>query len=250
MGPSLMGPEKLMGVDQHPHIGLSTLTYLFEGEIEHRDSTGAIQLIGPGDVGFMMAGKGVTHTERSPKHWHDGKVHTMHGYQIWVAMPIDQEEIEPHFQFIPRVDIPAAMHNGLVIKVVAGKAFGLQSPLKVYSDLFMVDVLTEEQNTLNLHNQLKGEIAIVVVSGSVTEGGEVIEAGQMLISKTEDSCRLLLAANTQLLLFGGHPFPEERFLHWNFVSHSKERLEKAKEDWINKRFPKVPGDDTYIPLPE
>lgn len=113
----------------------------------------------------------------------------------------------------------------------------------------MVDVFSEEQNTLDLSNQVKGEIAIVVVTGSVTDGEDAIEAGQMLISKTEDECKLGLAANTQLLLFGGQPFPEERFLHWNFVSHSKERLEKAKEDWVNKRFPKVPGDETYVPLP-
>lgn len=249
MGPSQMGPEKLMGVDQHPHIGLSTLTYLFEGEIEHRDSTGAAQRIGPGDVGFMTAGKGVTHTERSPKEWHDGKIRTMHGYQIWVALPIDQEEIEPTFQFIPKAAVPVLQRDGLTIKVAAGEAFGLRSPLKVYSDLFMVDVFTEEQNTLDLFNQVKGEIAIVVVAGSVIDGEDTIEAGQMLISKTEDECKLDLAENTQLLLFGGQPFPEERFLHWNFVSHSKERLEKAKDEWVNKRFPKVPGDNTYIPLP-
>jgi len=249
MGPSQMGPQKLMGVDQHPHIGLSTLTYLFEGEIEHRDSTGAVQKIGPGDVGFMTAGKGVTHTERSPKDWFDGKVRTMHGYQIWVAMPIDKEEIEPNFQFVPKSDVPVIELEGLTMKVAAGEAFGLQSPLNVYSDMFMVDVFSEEQNTLDLFDQVKGEIAIVVATGSVIDGEDVIEAGQMLISKMEDECTLELAANTQLLLFGGQPLPEERFLHWNFVSHSKERLEKAKDDWVNKRFPKVPGDDTYIPLP-
>lgn len=249
MGPAQLGPTKLMGIDQHPHIGLSTLTYLFEGEIEHRDSTGSVQLIGPGDVGFMTAGKGVTHTERSPEHWHDGKVRTMHGYQIWVAMPIEMEEIEPNFQFIPSSEIPKLERDGLTIKVAAGNAFGMQSPLSVYSALFMVDVFSKEKYTLNLKGEVKGEIAIVVVTGSVKDGDDVKEAGQMLISKTEDQCTIELAADTQLLLFGGQAFDEERFLHWNFVSHSKARLEQAKDDWVNMRFPKVPGDDTYIPLP-
>ena len=184
-----------------------------------------------------------------PKDWYDGKVRTMHGYQIWVAMPIDKEEIEPNFQFISKRDVPVIDSDGLTIKVAAGRAFGLQSPLNVYSDLFMVDVFSEEQNTLDLSDQVKGEIAIVVATGSVTDGEDVIEAGQMLISKTEDECTLELAANTQLLLFGGQPFPKERFLMWNFVSHSKERLEQAKQEWQSKKFPKVPGDKTYIPFP-
>ena len=249
MGPSTVGKGKYMDVDQHPHIGLSTLTYLFEGEVEHRDSTGSFQIIKPGDVGFMTSGKGVTHTERTPQHLRDGDDFLMHGYQIWVALPKDKEEMEPQFDYIPKTEIPSWSENGLNIKLVAGNAFGKSAPLQGYSPLFMVDIQTDEQTTLNLGGQVQGEIAFVVVKGSIISEGQKIEAGQMLISKTDDECEVCLDNNTQILLFGGEPLPEERFLMWNFVSHSKERLQQAKEDWINKKFPRVGDDKSYIPFP-
>jgi redox-sensitive bicupin YhaK (pirin superfamily) len=250
MGPAEVKPGMYMDVDQHPHIGLSTLTYLLQGEIEHRDSTGAAQIVGPGDVGFMTAGRGVTHTERTPMHLRNGGTHAMHGYQIWVAMPVEKEEMEPDFQFLPAAKLPQKEENGLRIILAAGEGFGMKSPLNVHSPLFMVDVSTETENQLDIAGQLRGEIAIVVLQGSVTSDGQTIAAGQMLISKTENECTLALADTTRVLLFGGEPFPEERLLFWNFVSHSPERLEKAKVDWRSKRFPKVPGDDTFVPLPE
>ena len=249
MGPAEIGPGMYMDVDQHPHIGLSTLTYLLEGQIEHRDSTGAAQIIGPGDVGFMTAGRGVAHTERTPAYLRDGQTHNMHGYQIWVAMPKDKEEIAPTFQYLKADELPRKSINGLEIILVAGEGFGMVNPLNVFSPLFMVDVFSAAANTLNIAGQLRGEIAIVVVSGSVTSENETIQPGQMLISKTEDECSLQLGAQTRVLLFGGEPFPEERLLFWNFVSHSAARLEQAKDDWRNRKFPKVPGDDTYVPLP-
>ena len=249
MGPAEIGPGKYMDVDQHPHIGLSTLTYLLEGEIEHRDSTGAVQIIKRGDVGFMTAGKGVTHTERIPAHLRDGRKYTMHGYQIWVAMPKEKEENEPDFQYVSAASLPRKSINGMEIIVAAGSGFGLNAPLQVHSPLFMVDVKSAKPNSLNIAEELKGEIAIVVVKGSVMADDEEVTAGEMLISKTQNTCKLTLNENTQVLLFGGEPFPEERFLYWNFVSHNKERLEQAKEDWQNKQFPKVPGDETYVPLP-
>ena len=131
-----------------------------------------------------------------------------------------------------------------------GNAFGKSAPLQGYSPLFMVDISSSEETTLNLGGQVKGEIAFVIVKGSIISDGEKIHAGQMLVSKTEDECEICMDKNTQILLFGGEAFPEERFLSWNFVSHSKERLAQAKADWQDKKFPKVPGDDTYIPFPE
>ena len=249
MGPATIGPGRYANVDQHPHIGLSTLTYLLEGEMAHRDSTGAVKVIAPGAVGFMTAGSGVTHTERTPKGRRDGTEYPIHGYQIWVALPKELEEMEPNFQYIPAEKLPRWEENGMSITLVAGTGFGRQSPLEVYSPLFMVDIQTEEANELQINGELEGEIAIVVTTGSVRVEEEAVEAGQMLISKTEDTCALQLAAGTRVLLFGGKPLPEPRYLYWNFVSSSKERLEQTKEDWRNKRFPKVPGDDTYIPLP-
>ncbi len=250
MGPSHIGPNRYMDVDQHPHTGLSTLTYLLEGEIEHRDSTGAVQLVKAGDVGFMSAGKGVTHTERTPQHQRDGKSYPTHGYQVWVALPKEKEEMTPRFDFIEKGELPRWQENDLDITLVAGEGFGKKSPLPVHSPLFMVDILAKEDTSLVIHDQLEGEIAIVVTLGKVWDDKEVVEQGQMLISKTENECSIALEKGSRVLLFGGKPLPEERFLFWNFVASSKERLEIAKEDWKNKKFPKVPGDDTYIPLPE
>ena len=249
MGPAKIGNGNYIDVDQHPHIGLSTLTYLFEGEIEHKDSTGSHQIIAPGDVGFMTSGQGVTHTERTPQHHRTNAITTLHGYQIWVALPKDKEEMKPRFDFYDKTTIPIWEQGALRIKLVAGNAFGKSAPLQGYSPLFMVDIYAKEETTLQLKGHLKGEVAFVIVNGSIQSDGQQVNAGQMLISKTDEACEICLDTNTQILLFGGEPLPEERFLSWNFVSHSKERLQQAKEDWENKKFPKVPEDSTYIPFP-
>jgi redox-sensitive bicupin YhaK (pirin superfamily) len=249
MGPAEMGNVAYMDVDQHPHIGLSTLTYLMDGAITHRDSTRSDQLIAAGDVGFMTAGKGVTHTERTPNYLRTAKPFILHGYQIWVALPKANEEDEPHFQFIPKSQLPKWSENGLDLILVAGEGFGRKSPLKVHSDLFMVDISSKTARTLAIAGQLQGEIAVVVTHGSVMIGDENVEEGQMLISKTIDTCSIELSDHTRVLLFGGQPLPEERYLMWNFVSSSKDRLKQAKSDLENKRFPKVLNDETYIPYP-
>lgn len=250
MGPAEIGAGKYVDVDQHPHSGLCTLTYLFAGEIEHKDSTGGDQVIAPGDVGFMTSGHGVTHTERTPASRRGGETFTLHGYQIWVALPRDKEEMAPRFDYYPAATIPTWQMDALTLKLVAGNGFGRSAPLQGYSPMFMVDIEAKEATTLNLKDQLQGEVAFVIVRGSIMVEEEQVKAGQMLISKTDEQCEICLNANTQLLLFGGEPLPEERYLLWNFVSHSKERLQQAKEDWKNREFPKVPGDDTYIPFPE
>lgn len=250
MGPAMIGNGKYVDVDQHPHIGLSTLTYLFEGEVEHKDSMGNAQRIGPGDVGFMTAGSGVTHTERTPSDKRGPTEFSMHGYQIWVALPKSKEEMDPQFDFYPKAQIPTWMEEGLTLKLVAGNAFERSAPLQGYSPLFMVDVYAHKETTLKLAGRLKGEVAFVIVKGSITDETERAEAGQMLISKTDEQCEICMDADTQLLIFGGEPLPDEPLLMWNFVSHSKERLKQARKDWKEKRFPKVPGDDTYIPFPD
>jgi len=250
MGPATLGNGVYSDVDQHPHIGLSTLTYLFEGEIEHRDSGGRVQVIHAGDVGFMTAGSGVTHTERTPVSRRGTGEFVMHGYQIWVALPKEKEEMDPRFDYYPSAEIPTWKYGALTIRLAAGNAFGKSAPLQGYSPLFMVDIFAEEETTIDLKDQLQGEVAFVIVQGSITDDGERVEAGQMLISKTDHECKICLDKGTRLMLFGGEPLPEERFLMWNFVSHSKERLVEAKEDWKNREFPQVPGDDTYIPIPE
>ncbi len=249
MGPATLTGGKYVDVDQHPHIGLSTLTYLFAGEIEHRDSTGSVQVIAPGDVGFMTSGSGVTHTERTPANRRTGEPLHLHGYQIWVALPAAQAEMDPRFDYYPAADIPEWQDGCLSLRLVAGNAFGRSAPLQGYSPLFMVDITAAEDSVLNLGGQVTGEIAFVIVKGAISEAGERITAGQMLISKTEDHCEITVEKETRLLLFGGAALPEEYFLLWNFVSHSKARLAEAKADWMNREFPSVPNDDTYIPFP-
>ena len=250
MGPAVLGNGDYLDVDQHPHIGLSTLTYLFEGEIEHKDSLGSHKIIQPGDVGFMTAGKGVTHTERTPTYLRNEGTYTMHGYQIWVALPKDKEQIAPQFDFYPAKSLPKWQSGTVSFKLVAGNAFGKSAPLQGFSPLFMVDIYTSKETTLNLRDQIKGEVAFVIVKGAIKSNGKTVNAGQMLISKTNEQCEICMDNDTQILLFGGTPLAQEHYLLWNFVSHDKNRLQEAKEDWIAKKFPQVPDDSTYIPFPE
>ncbi|AGC76889.1 hypothetical protein LX97_03260 [Nonlabens dokdonensis] len=251
MGPTTLGPEKYMDVDQHPHIGLSTLTYLLEGQITHQDSIGTSQVIKPGSVNWMVAGKGCSHTERTPQHLRDAKsVFTMHGYQIWVALPKDLEDIEPEFHHIEGSELPVWEENGVSFTLVAGKGYSRKSPVPVHSELFMVDIKTTEDYPLDIAGNLSGEIGVTIVSGSVSACGDVIEKGNMLVSKTEDVCNITIHAGSHVLLFGGEPFPEKRYIHWNFVSHSQEKIDAAKEAWREKSFPMMDGNDSYVPLPE
>lgn len=249
MGPVTLGPKNYMDVDQHPHIGLSTLTYLLEGEIMHEDSMGTQQRITPGSVNWMTAGKASAHTERTPQEYRDGRIIKMHGYQIWVALPKEEEDIEPYFAHVSAEDLPVWKEGNTEFRVVAGEGFGRKSPLPVHSELFMVEIKTEDAYHLKINGELKGEIGVVLVEGDIVACDTTIEKGNMLVSKTESICDLNISANSHLLLFGGVPFPEERYIDWNFVSHSKEKIKEAKEKWTNKEFPKVPNDDTYIPLP-
>jgi len=252
MGPTDLGNDRYLDVDQHPHIGLCTLTWLIEGEIEHRDSMGTIQRIRPGDVGFMCSGSGVTHTERTPAELRNGQDSRIHGYQVWVALPKNMEQANPSFQYLTREELPQWREGELSMIMIAGKGFGKSSPLEAPGEAFMLDVRSNSSTaqSFQLDGELQGEIAFIVVEGSVKSGEDEIQAGQMLISKTEDQCGIELNPNTHLLIFGGKPYPEERFIMWNFVSSDKEELTRAAQRWIAKAFPRVADDDTYVPLPE
>lgn len=249
MGPTTLGPSKYMDVDQHPHMGLSTLTFMLEGEIVHEDSLGTHQHIRPGSVNWMTAGKGVTHTERTPKDLRNGNVFTAHGYQIWVALPKELEEMEPQFHHIDAQDLPKWEDGDTKFTLVAGKGYGKESPVPVHSELFMVEIQNKETYILNVNGNLKGEIGICIVSGGIEACGETVGEGNILVSKVEDTCNITLKPNTHLLLFGGEPFPEERYIYWNFVSSDQTKLEWAKTAWANKTFPMMENDNTYVPLP-
>lgn len=250
MGPEELGPGRYLDVDQHPHIGLSTLTYLLEGEIEHRDSLGTVQVIRPGSVNWMIAGSGVTHTERSPAELRNGQAHRLHGYQIWVALSRAQEAVDPSFHHFAAQELPQWEEQGGQFRLLAGEAFGRQAPAPVDLALFLVELKALEDMELDTYGQCNGEVAFCVISGRIEVLGSEIEAGQLLVSPDEQACRVKISAGTQLLIFGGPALPEERYLYWNFAASSKERLTAAKERWQARAFPAVPGDDTYVALPE
>jgi redox-sensitive bicupin YhaK (pirin superfamily) len=250
MGPSKVSSKGYLDVGEHPHIGLSTLTYLLEGAILHKDSIGSNRVISPGSVNWMTAGSGVVHTERTPKQMRDGKEYPLHGFQIWVALPKELEEIEPSFHHIAESELPKWEENGISYTLVAGKGYGKESPVPVHSELFMVELKSDQKQVFCTGNNLVGEIGICIVSGYIEACGERIEKGNMLISNEEDICEMTIGEKTHLLVFGGKPLPEKRFIHWNFVSSSQERIDKAKADWENKNFEMVEGEDDYVPMPK
>lgn len=250
MGPAKIGPGHYMDVDQHPHIGLSTLTYLLEGEMQHQDSIGTNQRITPGSVNWMTAGAYVTHTERTPVDLRDGGTYPIHGYQIWVALPKHLEDMEPGFHHLDPGQLPSWKEQNASFKLIAGKGFGQESPLPVYSELFMVEVQTEDAFELKITDQLSGEIGICIVEGAINACDQHVEKGNMLVSKVENQCAITIHQGSRILLFGGAPFEEERHIFWNFVSSDPKKIAKATEQWKSRDFPTVAGDDTYVPLPE
>lgn len=249
MGPAEVGNGHYMDIGQHPHIGLSTLTYLFEGSVMHRDSLGTQQLIQPREVNFMTAGKGIVHTERTPEAFRDGQIRNVHGFQIWIALPVEKEDMEPAFQHLGADELPHWKEDGFSFRLVAGRLGEHASPLQVYSPLYLMEIHCESGGTLQNKGDWYGEIGICIISGSATVDAEKITAGHLLVAKTTELCSLEIETGSHILLFGGEPFPEERFIHWNFVSSRREKIEQAKEDWMHQRFTPVPGETGYIPLP-
>lgn len=245
MGPSVV--KKGFDIGPHPHIGLSTLTYLFDGEVMHRDSIGTAQKITPGGVNWMTAGKGIVHSERTPDNLR-GKEYRLHGYQIWVALPAHLEEIEPTFFHAANDKLPRWNQRSLDFTLVAGTAMGKTSPVPVHSDLYMIDAKATK-STIWSPQELYGETAICVVEGSVRACGEDVGKGNLLVAKPNEPCELLIYEGSHLLIFGGTPLKEERHIWWNFVSTRKERIEQAKADWAADAFLKIKGESGRIPLP-
>lgn len=249
MGPADLKDYQNMDVPPHPHIGLSTLTYLFEGAIMHRDSLGNELEIQPGAVNWMTAGKGIVHSERTPEYLrHTDK--RLHGLQIWVALPKALEDMEPSFAHTEAQDLPVWQQETATFKLIAGEAFGKKSPVPVYSPLYFIEVKSTEPTTLHIGDQLFGESALYILEGSIANDGNTYGTKQLLVAKETTLCAFEMAANTTLYLFGGEPFTEEHFIYWNFVHSDKQVIERAKESWKNQTFPKVPGETEFVPLPE
>lgn len=248
MGPACLADHENLDVGPHPHIGLSTLTYLFDGSIFHRDSLGTAMEIKPDAVNWMTAGKGVVHSERTPEYLRQ-KDKYLHGLQIWVALPKDLEFMEPEFHHTEASDIPTWKDGDVSYKLIAGEAFGKKSPVPVYSKLYMIEVKAEKDALIDIRGELYGESGLYILEGEVDSNGFNYGPKQILITLDAHLCTFEMKAGTTVYIFGGEPFPEERFISWNFVASDKSTIDEAKEKWINHEFPKVPGDDGYVPLP-
>lgn len=248
MGPVRMDDHANMDIGPHPHIGLSTLTYLFEGAVMHRDSLGTALEITPGSVNWMTAGRGIVHSERTPDRLrHVDK--RMHGLQIWVALPKHLEEMEPAFHHVEAGELPAWEQDGASFKLIAGEVLGRRSPVPVYSPLYLMEIHSETGTTLQLGDDLYGEVGLYILAGGVDDGGEAFGAKQMLVAKDARLCRFTLAPGTTVYLFGGEPFPEERLIYWNFVATSQALIDAAKQRWRRQEFVMPPGEHDPVPLP-
>jgi redox-sensitive bicupin YhaK (pirin superfamily) len=248
MGPTVLRPGTGLDVRPHPHIGLATVTYLFEGEILHRDSLGTVQPIRPGEVNWMTAGRGIVHSERTPPEVRKNGTR-LFGIQTWVGLPRDREEVDPSFAHHAEGELPMLDGEGKRVRLIAGALYGSRSPLAVFSDMFYADAALDGGARLELPADHE-ERAIYIAEGSVDIAGEIFEAGRLLVFRLGAPVTLTAVGSARLLLLGGAPMDGPRHLWWNFVSSSKERIEQAKADWKQGRFATVPGETEFIPLPE
>lgn len=247
MGPANFAAGGGINVRPHPHIGIATVTYLFDGEILHRDSLGSYQLIRPGDINLMVAGRGIVHSERERPEIKQIP-HTAHGLQLWLALPKEQEEIEPAFYHYPAKDIPNLSVGGVPVRVIMGSIYGVASPVKVFSETIYLEAHLQAGQFLKLPPA--EERAVYVASGSLKAKNTAIPEHTMAFFTRDPEIIVEATSESRIALIGGQAF-DKRYIEWNFVSSSKERIEKAKADWKENRFPTVPGDDVeFIPLPE
>ncbi len=248
MGPADFAPGGGIDVRPHPHINLATVTYLFEGEIVHRDSLGSAQAIRPGAINWMTAGRGIVHSERTGPELRAAG-HRLHGLQIWVALPGALEESDPSFHHHPADTLPVVEGDGLRARVLVGSGFGATSPVPAASPLLYADLDLAAGATAPIAADLP-ERAVYLVAGAVAIGGTRFEAGQMIVLEPGDR-ELRADGASRLVLIAGEPLDGPRFIEWNFVSSSRERIEEAKSAWRERRFPLVPGDEQeFIPLPD
>ncbi len=247
MGPWRFAPGRGVDVRPHPHIGLATATYLFDGAIDHRDSIGSVQTIVPGDLNWMTAGSGIVHSERSPASAHAGGA-LVHGIQAWVALPADAEECAPAFSHYAATVLPVHEASGIWLRLLAGSAYGLRSPVTLASPTFYAEARLRAAARLQLPEHYS-ERALYVVHGSVRIGAHEFGEGQMPVFAAGAPITLQAQDQTRLMLLGGEPVGT-RTIWWNFVSSRAERIEQAKADWAAQRFAAVPGETEFIPLPQ
>jgi redox-sensitive bicupin YhaK (pirin superfamily) len=248
MGPTQFAPGHGLDVRPHPHIGLATVTYLFEGEILHRDSLGNVQPIRPGEVNWMTAGAGIAHSERTDPALRQ-KGAPLAGIQSWVALPRAAEETAPSFAHHPRASLPLIEGEGKSLRLIAGSLLGKRSPVEVLSPLFYADATLTQGARLALPAEHR-ERAAFLVEGRVAIAGALHEPGQLLVFRPKAEIVITAPGPARLLLLGGEPLDGPRHIWWNFVASDPARIEQAKADWKAGRFPRVIGESEFIPLPE
>lgn len=248
MGPAILRGGQALDVRPHPHIGLSTVTYLFDGRIRHRDSLGTEMVIEPGDVNLMTAGRGIVHSERSPEELRGGPL-SISGLQTWLALPDDREEVAPAFENTARADLPLIDAEGITGRVVIGALHGFVSPVATASRTLYADLTLAPGAALQIPAEAE-ERAIYVLEGDVAIAGDRFPADRLIAFKPGAEIVVSSERGAHLMLFGGDSLGSKRYIWWNFVSSSKERIEQAKEEWRTGRFDIVPGDEEeFVPLP-
>jgi len=248
MGPATFAPGTGIDVRPHPHIGLATVTYLFEGEIVHRDSLGTVQTIAPGDVNWMTAGRGIVHSERTgPELRRAGA--RLQGLQTWVALPKGKELADPAFSHHAKATLPRISASGVELRIVAGGAFGKRSPAPVFAQTLFVGVEIEAGRAFELDAEHE-ERAVYALEGDVTVAGAPLPQQHMAVIGHREAVEIKALTRARLMLVGGEKMDGERLIWWNFVASSRELMEEAKARWREGRFPRVPGETEFIPLPE
>lgn len=247
MGPKDLAVGEGLDVLPHPHIGLATVTYLYEGSILHRDSLGSVQEIFPGDVNLMTAGRGIVHSERSSKESRQTR-RRLNGLQLWVALPKEKEEMAPAFSHTPKSALPELSGPGWTGRLIAGKLFGETSPVNTESRYFFADIRCGEGACVQFAPDY-AEAAVYVVQGEIDIDGTPVAAGSFAVLAPHPAVTITADSEAVIALLGGEPLPERRHMYWNFVSTRKERIETAKADWRAQRFPAIPGESGFVPLP-
>lgn len=246
MGPALFQPGEGINVRPHPHIGLSTLSYLFAGSMLHRDSLGNVQEIYPGEVNWMTAGRGIVHSERETLEVRS-REHELNGLQFWLALPQHKAEIEPSFQHVKREQLPHLYRGNSIMRLIAGEAYGMVSPVRTHSPLFFLDIMSDCGELIELPDPQQ-ESALYIQSGELNISGQTFSAGDFVLLEPED--RIQVQSHSRFVLLGGDACPDVPYIRWNFVAYSRERIAQAEEDWKAQRFARIPGDEQeFTPLP-
>lgn len=246
LGPTQFAPGTGIDVRPHPHIALATVTYLFSGALEHRDSLGTVRVIRPGDVNWMTAGRGIAHSERTPAPERAAGA-AAHGIQSWVALPDGMEDVEPAFAHYPRETLPQRSLEGVSLSVIAGQAYGMTSPVATLWPTLYVDVSMSQGSRLEVPDHT--ERAIYAAEGEIMVAGTRLRAGQLGLLAPQSEAVMEALTQSRLMLLGGDRFASPRYIWWNFVASSRERIEQAKERWRERQFDPVPGESEFIPLP-